>query len=508
MEPVQRIAEELQRTIQAIQSDLVFIEDRYLSVQKREELLQLQILDCKLRIEETEQQLRLQARQFDGNLHLQGSLKLLERDLPGLRGMVGALLNYPENMRYWIETCLGRFIYALVFDYAEQAEKALFWLKSQNSGRAICIALDQVSPTTVQWTVDSDLRIKYLSAFVETAPDLEKVKHYLFGRAFVLGDNLYQNCLIENGAQGITDFSDAGGTLINVQTNLQIFHETQECGRRLTEDRQKLNSLNSELESYHSQNASTVSRKKAIEEITQKEERILQMMQTQMDELKKCMREIAPLKNELNTIETTPLDLDPGPLELPITANSPYSTSHPKFVTPDAIKSQPDMSTIQFPPANTISKISSEFRIVRPGKELDEPSTPKQPDERLYFPTMRILVVDDETYIRNLTRNFLEEAGFEVIESEDGQDAILKVKNSVFDLIILDVVMPRLNGWETCKILKADPSTQKIPVIILTSTSKPIDEVRSWEYGVVQFFQKPISSKIVDDIKKILGIKA
>lgn len=82
-----------------------------------------------------------------------------------------------------------------------------------------------------------------------------------------------------------------------------------------------------------------------------------------------------------------------------------------------------------------------------------------------------ILVTDDSTAQRELIAGLLVDNGFSVITAIDGEQALEKVQETLFDLIILDVVMPKLNGFQTCRKLKEDPKTQNIPVI-LCSTKK------------------------------------
>lgn len=108
----------------------------------------------------------------------------------------------------------------------------------------------------------------------------------------------------------------------------------------------------------------------------------------------------------------------------------------------------------------------------------------------------KILVVDDENLIRQLMSALL--AGFGKIElAESGDDAFQKIEAGKPDLIILDVQMPDMDGYEVCRRLKEDDKTADIPVVFLTANSTNEDEERGLEIGATDFIRKPISPQIV-----------
>jgi CheY-like chemotaxis protein len=84
----------------------------------------------------------------------------------------------------------------------------------------------------------------------------------------------------------------------------------------------------------------------------------------------------------------------------------------------------------------------------------------------------KILVVDDEVYIVHILDFSLGMEGYEVVTALDGEEALAKVKKEQPDLIVLDIMMPKLDGYETCRILKSDPETQQIPVILLSAKGR------------------------------------
>jgi two-component system, OmpR family, alkaline phosphatase synthesis response regulator PhoP len=109
-------------------------------------------------------------------------------------------------------------------------------------------------------------------------------------------------------------------------------------------------------------------------------------------------------------------------------------------------------------------------------------------------PKRSILVVDDEPDIRDLLSYNLEKEGFDVLTASNGRDALHEAAQQP-DLIVLDVMMPELNGWEVCKQLKADERTAAIPVIFLTAKSAEIDEVVGLELGADDYVMKPLSMR-------------
>ena len=106
----------------------------------------------------------------------------------------------------------------------------------------------------------------------------------------------------------------------------------------------------------------------------------------------------------------------------------------------------------------------------------------------------KILLVDDEKDIVEFLTYNLKQEGFEVIAAYDGDEALEKV-NEKPDLIILDIMMPKLDGYEVCKRIRANPEYENIPVIFLTAKAGEIDEIFGLELGASDYIQKPISPK-------------
>jgi len=105
----------------------------------------------------------------------------------------------------------------------------------------------------------------------------------------------------------------------------------------------------------------------------------------------------------------------------------------------------------------------------------------------------KILAVDDEKHIVRLIQVNLQRAGYNVDVAYDGLEALKKVEEAPPDLIVLDVMMPQLDGFETLKRLKANPLTSEIPVIMLTAKSQDADVFRGWQSGVDCYLTKPFN---------------
>jgi len=104
----------------------------------------------------------------------------------------------------------------------------------------------------------------------------------------------------------------------------------------------------------------------------------------------------------------------------------------------------------------------------------------------------RILVVDDSPTERHMLRDLLTRAGYEVVSSENGEDAIQKARQTKPDLILMDVVMPGLNGFQATRAISRDPETKTIPVIMCTSKSQETDKIWGLRQGARDYVVKPV----------------
>lgn len=103
----------------------------------------------------------------------------------------------------------------------------------------------------------------------------------------------------------------------------------------------------------------------------------------------------------------------------------------------------------------------------------------------------RVLVVDDDDVIRQLITVNLELEGFDVVTAVDGQDALDKVKDADVSVVTLDVMMPRVDGWEAAARLRNDPDTAHIKVVLLSARAQEADLQRGEKIGVDAYLTKP-----------------
>ncbi|MGC8867114.1 MAG: response regulator transcription factor [Elusimicrobiales bacterium] len=109
----------------------------------------------------------------------------------------------------------------------------------------------------------------------------------------------------------------------------------------------------------------------------------------------------------------------------------------------------------------------------------------------------KILVVDDDVIFRHLVKELLENNGYEVHTAKDGVDGLEKLKIEKYDLVILDVNMPNLNGFETLSKIREDEELFDIPVIMLTVKAMVNDQIQGFEYGADEYLTKPFENDIL-----------
>ncbi len=105
----------------------------------------------------------------------------------------------------------------------------------------------------------------------------------------------------------------------------------------------------------------------------------------------------------------------------------------------------------------------------------------------------KILIVDDSPTERHVLNDMLTKSGYEVVASDNGEDAILKAKSLKPDLILMDVVMPGLNGFQATRAISRDPDTRAIPIILCTSKSQETDKIWGMRQGARDYIVKPVN---------------
>lgn len=133
-------------------------------------------------------------------------------------------------------------------------------------------------------------------------------------------------------------------------------------------------------------------------------------------------------------------------------------------------------------------------------------------DEQVSTPpptSARILVVDDEADFVELITFNLREHGYEVITASNGLDALFKARRFLPDLIVLDLMMEGVDGYSACEILRCQPSTKDIPVVMVTAAVGQLARLNGLAVGATEFFQKPVSmTALLQRVEAILKADA
>ena len=118
----------------------------------------------------------------------------------------------------------------------------------------------------------------------------------------------------------------------------------------------------------------------------------------------------------------------------------------------------------------------------------------------------KILIADDHPEVVELVRISLEGEDYEIVDASNGEEALKKARFEKPDLIILDVMMPGMNGFEVCRQLKKDPQGKEIPIVMLTAKGQKVDKQKARRMGAREYITKPFSpSHLLAKIQEILA---
>lgn len=119
---------------------------------------------------------------------------------------------------------------------------------------------------------------------------------------------------------------------------------------------------------------------------------------------------------------------------------------------------------------------------------------------------MTILLIEDEPLLANLLRQRLEKEGFTVVVNRDGQEALKTLRETKPDLILLDIILPKISGFELMETLRTDPQFEKAPIIVISNLGQEDDIARGQSLGAVQYFVKAKVSieELVEHVKSFL----
>jgi len=120
--------------------------------------------------------------------------------------------------------------------------------------------------------------------------------------------------------------------------------------------------------------------------------------------------------------------------------------------------------------------------------------------------TKRILIVDDEPYIVIPVEFLMRREGYEVTVARDGEAGLEAIRADPPDLVILDVMMPKLNGFEVCEAVRADPALASVRILMLTAKGREAEKKKGLELGADAYIPKPFSThELVETVRSLLG---
>lgn len=118
----------------------------------------------------------------------------------------------------------------------------------------------------------------------------------------------------------------------------------------------------------------------------------------------------------------------------------------------------------------------------------------------------QILIVEDKPTSRELLRTVLEQQGYEVVEAEDGEQALLRIREHVPDLVLMDLQMPAKNGYDVLRELRTDSRFDKLPVIAVTANAMPEDRDKVMAAGFTGYISKPVAlARLREEVKRLLA---
>ena len=148
------------------------------------------------------------------------------------------------------------------------------------------------------------------------------------------------------------------------------------------------------------------------------------------------------------------------------------------------------------PPSSKVDDFGTAFPWLERNLRLDTQVTEIDASEAVTgAPGARVLVIDDSNTIRRSAEIFLRQGGHEVLLAEDGFDALAKVNDHAPELIFCDILMPRLDGYQTCAIIKRNPRFAHVPVIMLSSKDGLFDKARGRMVGSQEYLTKPFTKE-------------
>ena len=139
---------------------------------------------------------------------------------------------------------------------------------------------------------------------------------------------------------------------------------------------------------------------------------------------------------------------------------------------------------------------------------MSESTPTTNPNNETFIPTSSVMIVDDNPQNVELLQAFLESLPVKIVTANDGVDALEKIQQHNPDLILLDIMMPRMSGFQVCKKLKGDPRTKDIQILMVTALNELGDIEQASECGTDDFVSKPVNKfELLTRVKSLLRVR-
>ncbi len=140
--------------------------------------------------------------------------------------------------------------------------------------------------------------------------------------------------------------------------------------------------------------------------------------------------------------------------------------------------------------------------------EADSSNVPTNPNNESFLPTSTVLIVDDNPQNVELLQAFLESLPVKLVTAVDGMDALEKVAEHHPDLILLDIMMPKMSGFQVCRKLKGEPKTRDIQILMVTALNELGDIEQATDCGTDDFVSKPVNKfELITRVKSLLRVR-
>src|SRR5579864_3016066 len=139
---------------------------------------------------------------------------------------------------------------------------------------------------------------------------------------------------------------------------------------------------------------------------------------------------------------------------------------------------------------------------------MSDNGPPSDPNSETFIPQSTVLIVDDNPQNVELLSAFLESLPVRIVTASDGIEALRKVQEHNPDLILLDIMMPHMSGFQVCQRLKSDPKTRDIQILMVTALNELGDIEKATEYGTDDFVSKPVNKfELLTRVKSLLRVR-